>query len=526
MMNFKTINISILVSIFLLSVLVRVPVLSKHMGRHHEFITGHVLVVNSNFENDDALNRHCSPVWTFNNTADKHAHAKLDFKDQDSSHYYVSYPPATFLIPYLVLKPFGGTSVGGIRTIGLVNHFFCGFFIFLIINACFGVNIREKVFAPAIAAFVVYTFAAGNLWFHANTYFADMQVHLFVLAFLYVFILFLRKEILVKKASLWFGLLAFLGVYTEWIMLFVAFFVFCFFVFKAFKKSENWQIVFFIGLGVFSALVLTLIQYSSISGVADLFNTLEFKYKQRSGMVEGFAEYGFSYASENPFKRLLEHYETNYGETGLLVTIHLIILAFLASFVTKQKQWSKYFHILALLALVLSVILIHHFVFFNFTLVHDFSSLKTSIFYSLFVAFVAAILFDFIKEKVAKKKWLYISYSLLLLVFVALSTQEYLEVNNDDKLSYDTYKFGTLIKEYIPKDELVCSPYGTTPEAWYYAQRNVQYTVDLNEAKAKLCYIHYNKAAFIEVKDNGYTVTKIDSLGNKRSEEYFTYRSK
>ena len=152
-MEARKLNISLLVSIFLLSVIVRLDYLTQSMGKHHEFITGHVLTANSIFEQDGLQALHFSPAWTFHNKADRY-YAIPDFiHDENNVQYYVSYPAFSFLAAYAFQIPFGGPSVAAIRVFSLLIHLSCSLLIFALLNVLFKKKLSDGFYLPSIAGY-------------------------------------------------------------------------------------------------------------------------------------------------------------------------------------------------------------------------------------------------------------------------------------------------------------------------------------------------------------------------------------
>src|ERR1044071_5028 len=123
------INTGLILILFSLSVIVRLDNLKAPMGRHHEWLTGHVLTTLSIFEKNGMAEHYYSPVFTFPETAERALLNKQEFKDKNNYDYYTSYPPFCFIFPYLIFKLFHlKVSLLGIRIIGLGIHFICALF--------------------------------------------------------------------------------------------------------------------------------------------------------------------------------------------------------------------------------------------------------------------------------------------------------------------------------------------------------------------------------------------------------------
>jgi hypothetical protein len=223
-LNRKNVRALLLISLFGISVLIRLPDLRSSLNRESEWQSGHVLTTLSIWKDDGISKHYFSPVWTFDTPADRYTNSLGGIKDKANFTYYTSYPPFGFILPYTILQLFDKSDwVFGLRIISLIIHFLCALLIFLIVTKLFGKNIHELFFLPAYVGFCIYVFSAGNLWFHGNFYFADSLVHLFILSAIYVVVLILGSpaEGQGLKNSFLF-LSVFLGVYTEWLAFFVS----------------------------------------------------------------------------------------------------------------------------------------------------------------------------------------------------------------------------------------------------------------------------------------------------------------
>ncbi|MFZ9847637.1 MAG: ArnT family glycosyltransferase [Flavobacteriales bacterium] len=510
-MTARKLYISVLISLFLLSVIVRLDNLTQHMGKHHEFITGHVLTANTNFENDGLFALHFSPAYTFNNKADRLV-PKYFIHDDNNVQYYVSYPPFSFLAAYFWQIPFGGPSVAAIRLFSLCIHFCCALLVISLLNALFKKKLSDGFYLPSLVGYIVYLFAPGNLWFHSNVYFADTLVQLFVLSAFYVLVKFSKGEYSTKKSLILFFVIFFLGVYTEWLMFFLSIAFGVFMLLKARKDKSYWKPLLALSSGVVLSLALTFFQYSSIAGIDKLLEEETSKIEQRSGMVKDAAEYNRSYYEFDSFLSIDEHYSLNYGWVRLMFVLCLFFLFLL---LLNRKKRADIFARNMLLGEVLLLlvlgILMHHFIFFNFTSVHDFSTLKSSTLFSIFIAFSYHELMIFITDRKPQfvesaKKIL----AALLFILSCLSVQEYYSVNSNENRNVDQFNLGEIIKQKVKEDELVATVFYVSPEMMFYSKRNVKSFPSLEEFSSYVNSIHFDKLVFFGKKDdNTYLFTRM-----------------
>jgi hypothetical protein len=527
-MKLKFANILVLIALFAFSIFVRWDDLNIPMGRHHEFITGHVLTANSNYRDQGIATLHFAPAWTFNTVADRYYSGTTPFiKDANNVEYYVSYPPFCFIAAYYFQMPFGGPSVTGVRVFSLLIHLACCVLVFSILNALFKKNIKDHFCWSALVGFSVYLFAPGNLWFHCNVYFADMLVQLFVLSFAFVFIKLYRNEYSIKKASILFLVIVFLGLYTEYIMLFLASFAALFFLIKSFKNKQMLRPVFALGIGAVLSLGVTYFQLSLIDGLDSLIKSQSSRLKERSGMVEEAAEHDKSYFSRNSIVNINNHFKTNYFSVVRMVFFSVLVLLLLLVNTERRRsflQRNKLF--LILFGIISASIFTHNFAFLNFTAVHDFSTLKSSTLFALIIALLFNELRLFVTEKndVESKMLLTLS-SIAFLALIYFSIKEYHDVNNTRDFAWDQYEVGEIVKANTKGDELVFTSEFVSPMLMYYAQRRVLPIGSKEHALQITQDIKYTKLAFVKKEGEGkYLLTHMNSKGEILKEENFAVR--
>lgn len=474
------------------------------LGRGHEWITGHVLLTESIFEKGGLSRYYYAPVWTFNEPAENYFISKQGFKDKNNSSYYVSYPPMCFLAPYICFKLTGtAPSVTAIRVFGVVLHAVCAFLILLTVNAFFGKKLREHFFLPSLVAVAIYLFAAGNLWFHANIFFADTMEQLFAIWTIYLLTcLFKNKESrFTLKTLLLVGLVNFFGVYTEWLQVFIAFITCGVALLLCFRNKKYISLLMAMSLSTLLSLGLTFWQYNSIAGFDQLKKVQVEKYKQRSGRAENSEEYASTNNKESVVT-VTQNYEKHYSHVMNLVYFSVLIIFAIFVFSSNKLNILKNTGHISLPLIILSVALLMHLViFFNFNVIHDFGTLKCSTLFCLLIGIGMAVLMGFTKEFVPTFKYASI---LLFLAFTGYTVSEsinrYYKNNNSSQITYLPSNIGEAVRKYAQPDELVFGRI-VTPVTTYFAQRNVFEVVNLQDAKRFLKDIQYDKGIFIDADD-------------------------
>jgi hypothetical protein len=511
-------QIILLVLIFSISIIVRKPNFDKPIGRHHEWISAHTLITLKIWEHGSGPeNYHFSPVYTFNDSLNKNIGILGGVVNEKGDYYYVSYPPFAFQLPYYFFKATGmPMSVKSLQVFSYLIHFCCSILVFYFISLLINKSIKNEFIWPAWIGFLLYVFSPGFLWFHSNVYFVDTLVQLFVIIQLISFYRILDKG---KSANyrdfLFLFFASFLGVYTEWISLFVSFGFGLVLIFSIifFKKFWYWKPLTLLTLSAVLSLSMTIFQYSSIGGFDQLMEVSLHKYSIRSGYegVEG-SEHGFSMDNAESYSYLKGHMQKNFQFTFQVFWVFLF-LTIVFAFVLKRGFSRKSF---LLLGVLLFGIIIHHLLFFNFNVVHDFSTLKTGLFIVLLSGVSSVTFIDFYNYNRR------IKFIVLLILFVFIGVEIIQNVNrykkdhNPAELNYYAYNVGNYIRQNVPKSELVFVDSWITPECMYYAERNYHSKKNISDAIELMKVVNVSNAVFIYTRntDHPVDVYRISTFGD------------
>lgn len=504
--------------LFAISIAVRYTNLTAPLERREEWQTGHVLTTLSIWEQNGIANHYFSPVWTFNNSGDRITNSLGGIKDKEGYTYYISYPSFSFILPYIFIKISGQeVSVTGVRLFSLMIHFICAFLVFLISCKFFKRNIKDHIFIPAHIAFCFYIFATGNLWFHGNFYFADSLVHLFVLGTIYLllFIIELPEENMRTRNILLF-FLTFLGIYSEWLALFLGCILIVLFGFRSFKNKVYVKYFLSVASAIIFSLGLSTCQYSRIAGFEILKQHWMEKFNGRSGFNEQAAIDGTSIFNAQSYKDIYSNYLSNYnylGDFTLLCAFAFLIL-FFVNRKTKKIQFKSQ---PLLIILILSItIILHHLVFFNFTAIHDVSTLKTSMPVCLFIGYSFGLVFEYAGKRSEK---LAVAFSILFCsAFLFYSSREYLIINSGHNDPYAQKLTGEAAVKYGKPDEIVFTNVGISPVLMWHAQRNLMPAISVKECIKTLDSLHFQKGIFLKVSSHNAVfslkITKVTASGD------------
>lgn len=386
-MIFKGSNLSrksflILLLIFAVSVLVRVPSINRPLSKHHEFVTSISLRVLQIWHEEGGAKYNYIPVMNYGGEANKainnHASTvEYGVQDDDGNYYYLSHPPLAYIIPHFVFKAINvKPNVLSLQIFHLFINFFSGILIYLLVITLKQVRARSDLDLTALIAFVIYTFSTAVLWFQCNTYMSDMFVHFFFLLGILIGLKCLNYPSSTKWKIL-FAVNVFLMIYTSWLGVFFALVVFIFGL-TYWRKNGGIQLAIYTSLSGVLALFLIYSQYSSINGSDALINHLTQRLNVRGSGVGG-REGSFVSIKLREIGIIIFNYGSNY-----LAIILMIIVAFVLKW---KKSIEKLWELKSFIAFSILPVLLLHLVLLNYS-AQDFTVLYASCFLSILLAFL------------------------------------------------------------------------------------------------------------------------------------------
>ncbi|MEZ4699559.1 MAG: hypothetical protein R2834_04450 [Rhodothermales bacterium] len=350
---------------FLVSILIRLPNLDRPLSNDYEWVTAHTLITLDIWRTDGALRHRLAPIYTYPYAADTHIESLTSgVADAEGRYYYVSYPPLTFIAPHLVFTALRiAPSPLALQGLNLVLHALTAWCLYLLVAGLRRRPLRDGLDLPALAAFLVYTFSAPNLWFHANVYFADVLVQLFFVAAVWA----IARHVLEDRPIWPVGVALFLMTYTEWLGVFLTATVAGVAAARGFDR--RWMRVAGVCIaGSGLALLVTFLQYASIAGASAFIDASVTRFAVRSGQSQGL------FGNPEAYLSIGIAYARGYFPQAVL----LVVLG-AAAWTTRAARPAGEVGWLHWIGLTLAPALMHHLVFFEFTTIHDFALLKTSV---------------------------------------------------------------------------------------------------------------------------------------------------
>jgi hypothetical protein len=500
----------VLLFVFLLSVLVRLPQLGRPLSKHHEFCTAVSLRILQIWYDSGIEQYGFNPVMSYPNAADKFinndANASGKMLDDKGNYYYVSHPPFAYYFPYALFKILHiRPDVLPLQLLNMLFGFISALFVYFTVCLLSFNRARSILHFPSFVAYTVYLFMPATLWFQGNVYMSDMAVHLpFVIGVYIVLKMILRQKFNVPKYILGYILILFIMIYTSWLGVFYAFGVLVYSLLhvraiKGFRMLIGSTIIV-----IFVTLRLIMYQYSQINGLEAYIHEVLNRYLIRGSVGElhhGFLHFLLSYFIL--FKDLIYNYVVNY------FAIYILIAGFAWMSMTKAKLKIVFsnngyrFIWLSILPVVLM-----HLVFMQYSS-QDFTVLYASLFFSVLIG----ILYDKIKKSgVFSVKTI---NALVLATILVLLAQFYVaNLPGATSLKGKTYAAdknkGELVKATIKNNEVAFINQPADPQMVFYAGRNIKYAASKEEAAAFLKEHHMLQGIFY--KDDGATLTISDTI--------------
>ncbi len=475
-------TLPVLLIVFLLSVLVRLPELNRPLSKHHEFCTAVSLRILQIWYDNGIEKYDYNPVMTYNNPADKfinnEANASGRMIDRDGNYYYVSHPPFAYYFPYAVFKILHvRPDVLPLQMLNMLFHLLSAIFVYFTVCLLSFNRARSYLHFPSFIAYSIYLFMPATLWFQGNVYMSDMAVHLpFVIGVYIVLKMVLRQKFYVPKYVIGYVIILFTMIYTSWLGVFFAFGVLVYSLLHV-RTIKGFQVLIWSTIIVtFFTLRLITYQYSQINGMEAYVHEILNRYLLRGSvgqMNHGFLHFLFSYFIL--FKDIIYNYLVNY------LAIYLLIIGFVWISITKAKLKIVFsdngyrFIWLSVLPVVLM-----HLVFMQYS-AQDFTVLYASLFFSVLIG----ILYDKVKKSgVFSDRALngFVLFTITLLIGQFYLTN--LPGSHSLKgVDYDLdKKMGEIIKKECPKEEIAVMYEKPSPQLIFYAGRNILLVDSLDKA--------------------------------------------
>jgi hypothetical protein len=437
----------ILAILIVISIVVRIPNLSKPLSKHHEFNAAMILNVCNSWELGGGPSKfNYTPVTHYGKPGDNYVgnHSMV----ANGKFYYASLGPMQFLAPYYFFKLLNlpHTPIS-LQLFAMVIH------IVLLVLFCWFIHLKfqnqkEKNFLILIGASLL-LLLPNFLWFFSNSFSHES------LALLFYFIVLIATQLnqsWVKMLLL--SIAVFSGILTDWFIVVVAaiYALHLIVLWVKHKSTHNLYNVFWITISGVAALFFIFHFYSTELGQDKFINLLKEKWLSRSN-----------------------NFDASFWKTNNVFVVFIINLfsSYLAIFIFCLLFFKKYFlkngslikNITWLLLIVAP--LIYNIALLEFSIRHDYANLKYG-----FALILLACYFVAKNEAISNYKkiaWI----ALVAITNIAI----YYTVNNINYSNKNYKQFG----DYINKNAndsasiFINNQLDNYPIIMYYAKRNFQY---------------------------------------------------
>lgn len=355
---------SILLAAFVLSIMVRLPLVDRPLSAHHEYCTAFTLIALTNWWEDGFSTHHGVPSGGFVREGERFLAPEHDQRNERATAlYYFSHPPLAYDAPFVLFKVAGmAPNVAGLQWMNMFFHLITTIAVFLV------VHLAAKHERVALYTALLYLFLPVTLWFHGNAYMSDMFVQV-----PWVWNVFFALRVLQGSTQqrgmhlLGFGLTLFLTLYTSWLGVFAA-------IATVFVALLLWRrdrtipvvrIVIITGVAFIAAFGLTAWRYLHVIDASALIDHLGARFTARNS---------FSGVDAIPlFKQILVNYRISF----LPVVVLMLILALRSYWKGTLRQacgdrsWRTFLLLAGLPVLLEHIVLLQY-------VTHDFAALKAA----------------------------------------------------------------------------------------------------------------------------------------------------
>ena len=480
---------------FLFSAAWRAPYLDRPLSDHHEWLTAHTLIILDNWRTQGALDHNFALLQTYAAAANRFVDGPLiKIFAEDGKGYYTSFPPFAAMLPYVFFTALSIEPTPlSLRIFNLFGHFIASVFFYRLLSLVLSRGAgRRRAAAVGTAAFIL---AAPNLWYFSNAYSWDTFQHYpWIIAIFFLLRIHEAEGQGRPTRGLlgWFGLAAFTAAYSDHQgVLFLGLVAAWGFVRR--KESRSVAAAAMIALAAATAaLGLMLYQYASLVG-------LEAFFRATGDTVALRTEGGFRYW------RLIAY---NYFTSGGYFLLPLAVMSGVwLPRAWRGAAWSFDRRAVLFAYLVLSHIVIHALVFTQWTAIHDYSIVKSMVF---FAALLAWLFQKSVTPETARLARTGVAFALVVAAGASLSRYESHFAYSENTARYRD--LGRSIAASAEESETVFTVAAEliVPQVLYYARRNAQRVRSREEALAWM-RIHERQRGRMFYIDRDFKVVRVET---------------
>jgi hypothetical protein len=472
----------IVLLLFILSIIIRLPSLSRPISKHYEFNSAVILInIISWRQGGGGDHFHYTPVMNFQNAGDKFLPVNLGF-DKFGNSIYLSFGPGWYVIPYFFYQLFHLPAIPiYLRILNLLFHLATVILFFFLLEAIIPSRQTWKYSIISTGCcFLIFT--PGMLWFLGNGYVTTGIMLPFILGLFLVIHPMLQDPVKIRAGRLLLlGILVIILVYIDWYVLFLSSLC-CLIALIKFRQSKKYGwLIFVLFISAISGVALIFFQFASYVGYEAVVSYWLTRSSERRMHV-----------SDINFLSKLSYFLIYF----LTCFLPLIILLMIARLHNQRKgiisTWSM--EELLFVRIFAASLIFYNLVLFDWSAGHEFTILP----WSLLLCFVTARFIGTLKDhKLFRGS---------LVLFMVCSIGQYYYLNRPGPISrdgtpYASFKqLGESLKR-IPPDYTICLNLEQNPMVEYYAGRNILRLRDSLSSMKALKEIGIKKAVWVTQKN-------------------------
>jgi hypothetical protein len=462
---------TVLFFVFILTIPIRLPQLTRPLSKHHELNTAAVLVCLQVWNEQGLTPSKASPIQFFPGTYNFFNDSKNKFKNLQSSGAYLSMGAGSYLLPWLAMKLLHfNPSPLSLRIWMLLVEVISVYLLYgllLFLKKSFFNAYKNYAFIGC----VLFLTMPVVMWYLGNSYSHETMVLPFYLAVLWLgFIIQKNNYQWNFKQYIGYGICVALAVYTDWLGVIAAF---VFFV-QAISIKKNKERLPFLVVNACAVILPTIIifwQYISLIGWQEYSNFITAQFARRS--FPG-AEVQYSIID------YIKHFATGYGMLCIIALVGISL---------ARKKLHNYFTVLA------AIPLLHYIIFRGFSNEHDYSVLKWAPFL-IITALAGLDEFSLFWQKAALT-FIIIS-SIVIYHFI---NPPFIRSFNGERYVWMKEIGQRIATEAKPDEYVFINTQGYLHQVEWYAHRNYKPVVDTAEVRFWLRQQPENKAVFFKLND-------------------------
>jgi hypothetical protein len=363
--------------LFLISVLCRIPFLTRPLDGEHDMLTLHSLLYLSIWNSVGLQASRYSLRMTYENPADKFVRGTFHsgMFDSKGNFYYVSFPPFAWLLAFSLLKVFHlPVHPIWLKLINLAVLFPATLALYSVLERASGVEDRSIARKVALLGVALFLFNRAVLLSLGNLFSPhELVVPIWIIS-VYFYCAAQDRSDRERMNLALFGVMTFLACYCDWQGWAAAATFFLWSLVRRVRRPVDYRLAGLSVISVVLAGVLIFVEYSSIDGPQAFLGALASRFLRRAG-ISGSSEAGLTLWNPDTYFYIYYRYREQYTPLLLLLGA-LISMYFLVPRLSRSLRWTS--EVQRALFLFGLPVVIDHILLANHTAIHNFATLKTA----------------------------------------------------------------------------------------------------------------------------------------------------